>query len=105
MMKKANNLNILLTENNPKPVFIVSDYGRIMYVNLPGMNLLDHLHVNINDRVPQNIWKEAVANHYEGMFTLKLGDTKYQWSAKKLSNGFYYMQVTHILEDNLMFAR
>ncbi len=105
MMKKANNLSIWLTENNPRPVFIVSNYGRIIYVNLPGMNLLDHLKVNINDRVPQDIWNEVTANHYKGMFTLKLGDTKYQWNAKTLSNGFYYMQVTHILEENLMFSR
>ncbi len=104
-MKKTTNLNSLLTEKNPNPVCIISDYGRIIYVNLPGMNLLEHLHVNINDRVPQDIWKEVAATHYEGMFTLKLGDTKYQWNVKKLSNGFYFMQVTHILEDNLMFAR
>ena len=86
-------------------MFILSKFGRVVYANIPGMDLMNYFNLNIGDRVLRNHWNKATGSNSNGIFMLDLQDQNYQWFAKKLHNGFSYLVANKVIESNLLFTR
>lgn len=98
-------LQSIITEENPNPVIILSRFGRVVYANIPGMDLMEHLDLNIGDRVLRVLWEKAKSSLAEGQFMLPLMDNNYKWSVRTLQNGFVYLVAKKVEEMNLLFSR
>jgi len=98
-------LNSIITEDNPNPVFILTKFGRLVYANVPGMDLMEYLDLNIGDKVHSSIWKIAKSSHINGIFMLEVMENNFKWISKTLHNGFIYLNASPVNESNLLFTR
>ena len=95
----------LTAANTLHPVFIMSKFGRVVYANIPGMDIMDHLELNIGDKVYAQIWKHAMASFSTSIFMLSVRRMNYKWKLKVLHSGLVYVQAKPESESNLLFTR
>jgi hypothetical protein len=98
-------LRLIITEDNPNPVFILSKFGRVVYANIPGMDILDYLNLNIGDKVHSSVWQIGKASHSNGIFMLEIKEINFKWISNTLHNGFIYLNALPVEESNLLFTR
>ena len=93
----------LVTEAALDPVMILSPLGRILYVNAAGMKLLSSMDIDINDRVPLDIWRKSIATLKQGTISNIIGGIYYNWFVKPLANRCYYLKVLDVkpLHDDI----
>ena len=98
-------LRKLATESNLHPVFIMSKFGRVVYANIPGMDIMDHLQLDIGDKVCEQIWRDAKSSFSSSVFMLSVQKLNYKWKLKVLHSGLVYIQAKQAAETNLLFTR
>ncbi len=98
-------LQSIITEDNSNPVFILSKLGRIVYANIPGMDIMNYHNLDIGDKIHTKMWIHAKSSFSSGVFMLPVKDSNYKWTLKVLHSGLVYLQAKQAVEANLMFTR
>ena len=95
----------IAAKENPNPVLILTRNGKIFFANIPALNLLKQADLNIGDTIPRLAWLLALSSFIDGVTTLSIGETNYEWKTETLKSQFIYLSIQKMIEPNLLFTR